>query len=119
MSAVREAELAPPRDQLLAGLVQKLCLEHAGKASGIGAELLAQRLGITERLLRALVSQAREEGVAISATPETGYYIAQTAEEVEESCDFLRSRAMHSLRMEAQLRRIPLPDLLGQLRLNT
>lgn len=109
----------PPRDQLLASLVQYLSAQHTGKANGIGAELLAERLGITERLLRALVSQAREDGVAISATPETGYYIAQTADELEESCEFLRSRAMHSLRMEAQLRRIPLPDLLGQLHLNT
>ena len=107
------------REQTLATLVQRLSTAHAGKGNGIGAEQLAGCLGINERLLRVLVSQAREDGVAISATPETGYYIAQTADELEESCEFLRSRALHSLRMEAQLRRIPLPDLLGQLRLNT
>lgn len=107
------------RDAVLAALVQLLSTRHAGKAAGISAEALARELHITERMVRALVSEAREQGLAISATPETGYYIAQTPEELLESCEFLRSRAMHSLRMEAQLRRIPLPDLLGQLHLKT
>lgn len=116
---------APPhlavrtREEALAALVQLLSTRHAGKAHGIGAEALARQLCITERMLRALVSEAREQGLAISATPETGYFVAQTPDELLESCEFLRSRAMHSLRMEAQLRRIPLPDLLGQLHLNT
>lgn len=108
-----------PREQLAARLLARLAERHTGKARGIGAEQLAHELGITERVLRSLVSDLREAGTAVSATPETGYYIAQTAAELEESCDFLRSRALHSLRMEAQLRRIPLPDLLGQLHLET
>lgn len=107
------------RDEALAALIQLLGTRHAGKEHGIGAEALARQLCISERVLRSLVSEAREQGLAISATPDTGYYIAQTPEELEESCEFLRSRALHSLRMEAQLRRIPLPDLLGQLRLPT
>jgi len=115
---------APPfwakgRDEAMAALVQLLSTRHAGRSNGISAERLALQLGLHERFLRSLVSEAREAGHAISATPDTGYYIAVTAEEVEESCEFLRSRAMHSLRMEAQLRRIPLPDLLGQLHLPT
>ena len=43
----------------------------------------------------------------------------QTAEELESCCAFLRARAMHSLMIEARLRRLPLPDLLGQLKLPT
>jgi len=108
-----------PREQLAARLLARLAERHIGKARGIGAEQLAHSLQISERTLRALVSMLREGGTAISATPDTGYYIAETPEELEESCEFLRSRAMHSLRMEAQLRRIPLPDLLGQLHLET
>ena len=83
------------------------------------AEALAALLCVTERQLRALISEAREQGVAICATPETGYYIATEPDEIERCCAFLRSRAMHSLRLEAQLRRIPLPDLIGQLHLPT
>lgn len=107
------------RVEQMAALVQLLSTRHAGRAAGIGAEDLARQLCLHERTLRSLISEARENGLAISATPESGYYVAQTAAELDESCEFLRSRAMHSLRMEAQLRRIPMPDLLGQLHLPT
>ena len=59
------------------------------------------------------------DGVAVCGTPETGYYIAATAAELDQTCAFLRSRAMRSLTLEARLRQIPLPDLLGQLHLRT
>lgn len=110
---------AKTRAELVAALVQLLSTRHAGKANGIGAEQLAALLCVSERMLRALITEARDQGVAISATPDTGYYIAQTPDEIEECCRFLRSRAMKSLHLEAQLRRIPLPDLLGQLHLPT
>jgi len=80
---------------------------------------LTQRLGVHERTLRDLISSARDDGVAIVGTPETGYYIAVTSDELEECCRFLRARAMHSLQIEARLRKIALPDLLGQLRVRT
>jgi hypothetical protein len=51
--------------------------------------------------------------------PATGYFIASNREELEETCQFLRSRAMHSLVLEAKLRGLPLADLVGQLRLKT
>lgn len=108
-----------PREQLAARLLARLSERHTGKARGISAEQLAHQLRISDRTLRALVSMLREGGTAVSATPDTGYYIAETPEELQESCEFLRARALHSLRMEAQLRRIPLPDLLGQLHLDT
>lgn len=109
----------PLRAAHMAALVNLLCSRHTGRANGVSAAALADELCMSERMLRCLVSEARERGVAISATPETGYYVAETAAEMQESCKFLRSRAMHSLRMEAQLRHIPLPDLLGQLHLPT
>ncbi len=96
-----------------------LLARHVGAAKGIRAEALAAELGVTERKLRDLVSELREEGLAVCGHPSTGYYIAQTAEELEDTCRFLRSRAMHSLVLEARLRKIPLPDLLGQLHLRT
>ncbi len=92
---------------------------HIGAANGITAEALSHVIDAPERRLRQLVSELREEGVAICARPETGYFIAATPEELEECCAFLRSRAMHSLMLESRLRKIPLPDLLGQLRIRT
>mgnify|MGYP001570962665 FL=1 len=90
-----------------------------GKDRGISVKGLAFCNGICERHVRRYISQLRGEGYAICGTPETGYYMAQTAEELEQTCQFLRSRAMHSLVLESKLRKIPLPDLLGQLHLKT
>lgn len=106
-------------DALRAQLVQALARDHKGASRGVSARVLAARLGITERLLRSLVSAAREDGTAICGTPSTGYYVAETAAELEDCCRFLRERALHSLHIESRLRNIPLPDLLGQLHLNT
>ena len=96
-----------------------LSSHHKGRARGIKAELLAIKTGMHERTLRTAISALREEGVPVVGTPETGYYIAQTADELDECCAFLRSRAMHSLAIEALLRKVTLPALLGQLTLNT
>lgn len=100
-------------------LIQRLATTHLGHDRGIRAADLARALGVRERVLRQLVSDAREDGIAIAGTPTDGYFLAETAEELEVCCNFLRSRALHSLHIEAQLRRIPLADLLGQLHLPT
>ncbi|ADE10446.1 hypothetical protein [Sideroxydans lithotrophicus] len=101
-------------DQLL-----NLLSRHIGKGNGIGVKQLAEQLGTPERHVRTLVSDLRDEGHAICGTPKHGYYIAATSEELTQTCEFLRNRAMLSLGLEAKLRRIPLPDLLGQLHLPT
>jgi biotin operon repressor len=111
---VTEHEHDPAKTQVLAVLAA-----HVGRGRGIGAHPLAETVGVTERRLRACISQLREEGVAVCGHPKSGYFIAATAEELEESCQFLRSRALHSLAIEARLRKIPLPDLIGQLHLPT
>lgn len=108
-----------PPEQAKALLLQVLARDHTGAARGVGAAALAAKAHTSERYLRTLISAAREEGIAIAGTPTTGYFIAETAEELQQCCAFLRSRAMHSLRIEAQLRRVPLADLLGQLHLPT
>ena len=110
---------ADTRERAMALLVHHLSTHHLGKANGVSAEMLAAKLHMPERLLRALVSQARSNGLPISATPSTGYYVAQTAAELQESIDFLRSRAMNSLVIARQLRCIPMPALQGQQTLPT
>lgn len=101
-------------DQLLS-----LLSRHIGKDSGIGVERLAVLMGSSPRHVRKLVSELRETGHAVCGTPTDGYYIAATAEELQHTCDFLRSRAMHSLTLESRLKKIPLADLIGQLHLPT
>lgn len=102
-----------------ADVVAALSAKHRGADNGIGARELAGQVGMHERQLRVVISALREEGTAICGTPSTGYYIAETASELQACCAFLRQRAMHSLRLESRLRNIPLPELLGQLHLPT
>lgn len=92
---------------------------HIGKGNGIGVKQLAQIHAIPERQVRHLISALRDDGQAICGTPADGYFVAATPEELQDTCEFLRSRAMHSLGLEAKLRRIPLSDLFGQLHLPT
>lgn len=91
---------------------------HQGRERGISAEDLAKVAGVPERRLRTLIGELREEGIAICATPETGYFLAVTPEELSESCKFLHDRALRSLLLASRMQKISLPDLLGQLKLN-
>jgi len=102
------------KDQLLSVLAR-----HIGEQNGATAERLAADLGITERDVRKLVSALREEGIALMAHPARGYFIAATEEEREHYSAFLHARAMHTLRLLAQMRRCSMADLIGQLRLPT
>ena len=99
---------------------------HVGAARGCSIEQLTYEVACTwpnsegdQRKVRKLVSELREAGIAICASPRTGYFIAATAGELEDCCKFLRSRAMHSLTLESRLRKIALGELLGQLRITT
>lgn len=74
-------------------------------------------LAAHERAVRKLVEELRHEGHPVCATPADGYFLAETAAELEETCAFLRSRAMTSLVQIARLRKLALPEYLGQLAL--
>lgn len=75
-----------------------------GSAHGQSVKTLAFLLDTTERAIRQLADELIEEGVPVCAHPATGYYIAETAAEVQSTYDFLRSRALHSLRKASLLR---------------
>ena len=92
---------------------------HVGADKGIGAKAIAAQLGCNKRQVRDLVTALRLDGSAICGHPSTGYFVAETPQEIERTCRFLRDRAMTSLVLEARLRGLPLADLLGQLRLPT
>lgn len=88
---------------------------HIGADNGINADKLAHLVGVSPRQLRTLITRAREQAVAICGTPSTGYYMAATADELQDACHFLRARAMRSLRLLRVMRRTALPTLQGQL----
>lgn len=92
---------------------------HQGHLNGITAEQLARELGVEKRQVRLLVTELRMDGIAVCGHPKTGYFIAANGEEIEDTCTFLRSRAMHSLMLESRLRKLTLGELLGQMRLKT
>ena len=93
--------------------------KHAGKHNGVHVKHLAEVLNIPERQVRHLVTECREDGIAICGHPATGYFIAQTDDELQETLDFLKERALHSLKLASTLSKLPLADLVGQLHLKT
>lgn len=108
-------------DQVLSEL-----MHHTGKAKGIHVRDLAARITgqldnteAVERNVRKLVADLRLEGHPICGHPSTGYFLAETAEELDETCKFLRSRAMSSLKAESRLRQISVAELLGQFQRQT
>ena len=103
----------PPRP-LVERLRDELLYRHVGRRHGITSALLAVRLGTLERDVRKAVTELREAGIAVCGLPASGYFIAETEADLEETCQFLRSRSLHSLKLEATLRKIALPKLIGQ-----
>ena len=93
--------------------------QHCGADKGVSASSIAYMMQIPERRVRHLVTECREDGIAICGHPATGYYVARTTEELEDTIDFLKDRALHSLKLASKLSRIPLADLVGQLHLRT
>jgi hypothetical protein len=108
-------------DQVLSEL-----MHHKGKARGIHVRDLAVRITgqlanseAVERSVRKLVTDLRLEGHPICAHPASGYFLAETTAELEETCNFLHSRAMSSLKAESRLRQISVAELLGQFQRQT
>lgn len=75
-----------------------------GHTNGRSVETLASMLDTTPRAVRKLTDELIEEGTPVCAHPSTGYYIAETQEEVDGVADFLRQRGLHSLTKAKQLR---------------
>ncbi len=108
------------KDSLLAALAA-----HVGQANGVHARDLARALvgphagAGAERKLRQVITDLRLEGHHICGTPETGYYLAANAEELNRTCSFLYDRCMAGLTQIARMKQVSLPDLRGQLQLPT
>lgn len=100
---------------------------HVGVEKGVHIAALVKEItgttfsdAATERDVRHLISALREEGAHICGHPRHGYFIAATAEELRTyGTDFLRKRALHSLQLVSRMENIAMPELLGQMNLNT
>lgn len=97
---------------------------HVGSEKAVSAVRLWYLLtgevlsdGAAARLMRKSVVDLREAGMAICSGPE-GYFLAETAEELDETCHRLFKRAMTALKQVAAMRKRSLPDLAGQLGLD-
>ncbi|MGP1666707.1 MAG: hypothetical protein ACTS5I_12500 [Rhodanobacter sp.] len=71
-----------------------------------------------ERRLRQIVVALRLAGYPVCGLPETGYFLAANAAELDRTCEFLFGRSMTTLRQVSALKRVTLPDLRGQLGLS-
>lgn len=99
---------------------------HIGQENGIHVRELVTRItgqsvscAMLERRIRTIVTELRMDGAHICGHPASGYYMAAVPEELEATLQFLRSRAMSSLLLESRMRKVSMPELLGQLSLRT
>jgi len=115
----RELLRAERKAKLLAILAN-----HVGRQNAIGMGELYQavfgkpwgnRINDTSDL-RELIRKLRRDGTPICSSQE-GYYLASGGSELEEFCEHFRQRALKSLAVVARIRKIELPELLGQLKL--
>lgn len=108
--------------ELTPSLVLDVLGDHTGVANGISATDLVRKItGISnaagERRLRSVIESLRDAGHGVCAHPSTGYFLAETEDELNDTCDWLYARAMSTLKKVAAMKRVDLPDLRGQLRL--
>ncbi len=94
--------------------------DHTGRASAIGCEALAAIAGIPAREVQKVIHRLRcEHGhpIASTAAPPAGYYLPESAAEIEQFVQEQRRKALGTLAAIAAVRRVALPELLGQLAL--
>ncbi|MBW8034190.1 MAG: hypothetical protein FVQ79_00550 [Planctomycetes bacterium] len=98
---------------------------HIGKHRGVRARRLVYEITdrpsthCAERQLREVIVELRNEGQHICGHPGTGYFIAANDKELNETCQFLYGRSMTGLKQIARMKKVAVPDLKGQLRLQT
>jgi len=101
--------------------------KHIGRHRAIGMkELTKIVLGeVTDkntRTLRRMIEELRKREAlpvcSIRAKEGNGYYLAGAGKELDDYCKRLRKEALRKLSMEAKLRNMTLPQLIGQINLN-
>lgn len=104
----------------------KILGHHPGRNRALGSGALFEAVyGVAPadkirdtRKLRELITAMRKEGYPICSTSDAeggGYYLASAASELDDHCKRIHARAMRLLVMEARLRKMSLPGLVGQI----
>ena len=113
------------RERLLAVLANHVGINRGASIGRLVDEMVGHRHmsaaehACAERDVRELVVQLRLEGHHVCASPTTGYYLAANLDELNAACEFLTTRAMTSLLQVSRMKRVSVPDLVGQMHLPT
>lgn len=83
-----------------------------GKNNAISARELAAKLGVSDRVLRDIVTGDRVKGIVICSSS-AGYYLPASKDEIKEFCSFMDKRAKHSF-IAIQSARRALGEVEGQ-----
>jgi len=76
-----------------------------GKQNAVGRAELASAMGVSDRKMRKLIEEAREDGLVICHDQDGGgYYLADTREELRRQLKRNNSRAMSILRQQKYIR---------------
>lgn len=106
---------------LTADKIRETLMLHSGRQRAIKApdlawQILARSPNPSDtRTVRRLVKVLRLKGEPICSHSQYGYWWAASPEELEAACQFLRGKAMSSLKQISHLRRFVKPTLAGQL----
>lgn len=107
------SQVAITKEQVLAELQR-----HTGRENGVHIRDLVARItnsllcgDAEERKVRKLIEELRRERHPICAHPDSGYYIAATARELNENCAFLLARVDTTLAQVAAMKNTEAPDV--------
>lgn len=104
-------------------------LQHVGPDKKIGmGELYEKVFGMPwkhrindTKALRKLITEMRREGQPVmsdSSSTNGGYWIAASASEINAYCEHTKKRALSILKRISTLKKVSLPEYLGQLQLD-
>jgi len=115
--------------EILKGRILRVLTSHVGREKAVGMGELYERVFHqayqhrinSTRALRVLITELREEGVAIASTASMsggGYYLLAAGSELVEYLDREKARALRILGRVATMKKVALPDLLNQMHLS-
>lgn len=102
----------------------KIMFDHVGASKAVSMARLHEEVFLAPwddkindtRKLRTLITALRSDGVPICSS-HNGYFVASAGSELAEYCGKIRRRALGILKREARLRKMTLPELVGEVAL--
>ena len=94
--------------------------QHRGRDRAVTKEAICEATGLEERAFRAAKKALVEiygKRIGSAPTRPPGYFLVESAPELDDVCNRYHGQALSLLRTEAALRRVALWELLGQMHL--